>query len=615
MKKIVFCTILLLLVTFSYAQFGGGTGTIIDPYKIYSKSHLEELHNGLISGNSFTNIYFDLMNDINDSLRLPIGKNEAPFNGHFYGNGHNIVLAIDLRDSIQYSYSEYCLFPKLNASSYLDSLSISGYIFAVTGFVGYNYGVIANLTNNLSVPYNQNEFSQYVESIGSEIHGAGICFINHGIIENCINNCEIHGNNIGGICLSNDGELSISNCVNNANLIFYNNIFSCSGGGVVNINNNNFGLVNDCKNNGNFIFMGNEFSYNMGGVVGLNFGIIENCTNIGNISGKVAFLGGICGFSQGGEISNCANFGSINGQEYVAGIGLLSNQNIIKDCLNSGTISGNNPIGAIAGFIAYQDSVSNCLNIGRTDGSAIMDSINQQTFYINSNFYDKQMCLSKGIADEDFPGSAEGKLTTQLTGTSSELQTMLGDGWSYAEGRYPIPLGLENDSMALVAATPIYLYAENESNYNQVDSVTKNFTVGLQNNVAWTESNGRVSIENENVTLLNVGVEKLIVSLGEYEKEVRINIEDTEVATPQAIISNDISVYPNPACQNITVNIKGNSGIKLQIVDFSGKNVAQTINTGEVNTIDISHLMEGMYFLQIFENGNVIYTQKIIKQE
>jgi len=613
MKKLLLSIIISLISGIVFAQFGGGIGTEEEPYRIYTKEHFEELQNNLSITVDYTDTHFSLMNDIIDSLKMPIGKNETPFNGHFHGNGHNIVLAIDLRDSTQFSPSEYCLFPKLDTNSYLDSLSISGYIFAGTGFVGYNYGLMANLTNNLSVPYNQNEFSQYVESIGSEIHGAGICFINHGIIENCINNCEIHGNNIGGICLSNDGELSISNCENNANLVFYNNIFSCSGGGVVNINNNNLGLVNDCKNNGNFIFIGDEFSYNMGGIVGLNFGSIENCTNIGNISGKVSFLGGICGFSQGGEISNCANFGSINGQEYVAGIGLLSNQNIIKDCLNSGTISGNNPIGSIAGFIAYQDSVSNCLNIGRSDGSAIMDSINQQTFYINSNLYDKQMCLSKGIADEDVPGSAEGKLTTQLTGTSPELQAMLGDGWSYAEGRYPIPLGLENDSMALVAATPVYLHFETEEDYNHVDSVTKNFTVGLENNVSWDEANGRVSFSDENVTLLSMGMENLSVSLGDYSKNVRINIVDIETSAPIQTIENVISVYPNPASDFINLSLNGVKADKVEIYDITGKLLSTYNLSSDSEQIFTGDLKPGLYFLKICSNDQNISTLRFTK--
>jgi hypothetical protein len=324
----------------------------------------------------------------------------------------------------------------------------------------------------------------------------------------------------------------------------------------------------------------------------------------------------VVGLASDGTITNCSNYGDISAELLIGGIvAVVDVETKISNCFNSGNLSGNSYIGGLSGYCSINnDTITHCLNIGEIQGSAIIDSAMNENLII-SNYYDKQMCLSKGIDGADNPGTAEGKLTTQLTGTSAELQTMLGDGWSYAEGRYPIPLGLENDSMALVAATPIYLLAENESNYNHVDSVTKNFTVGIQNNVAWTENNGRVSIDNENVTLLNVGVEKLIVSLGEYEKEVRINIEDTEVANSQAIISNDISVYPNPACKNITVNIKGNSGIKLQIVDIYGKNVAQTINACDVNTIDISHLKGGMYFLQIFENGNVIYTQKIIKQE
>ena len=77
--------------------------------------------------------------------------------------------------------------------------------------------------------------------------------------------------------------------------------------------------------------------------------------------------------------------------------------------------------------------------------------------------------------------------------------------------------------MALVAATPVYLHTESEEAYNHVDSVSKNFTVGIENNVSWDEISGHVSFSGENVTLLSIGQENLIVSLGNYSKIISVN--------------------------------------------------------------------------------------------
>ncbi|HRW21177.1 MAG TPA: T9SS type A sorting domain-containing protein, partial [Bacteroidales bacterium] len=221
---------------------------------------------------------------------------------------------------------------------------------------------------------------------------------------------------------------------------------------------------------------------------------------------------------------------------------------------------------------------------------------------------------------EDFPGSAEGKLTTQLTGTSPELQAMLGDGWSYAEGRYPIPLGLENDSMALVAATPVYLHFETEEDYNHADSVTKNFTVSTEVSTDsgivefdWNEANGRVSFSDENVTLLNLGVENLTDSLGDYSKNVRINIVDIETSAPIQTIENVISVYPNPASDFINLSLNGVKADKVEIYDITGKLLSTYNLSSDSEQIFTGDLKPGLYFLKICSNDQNISTLRFTK--
>jgi hypothetical protein len=631
MKKLLLSISIVLISGVAFAQFGGGSGTNIDPYRIYTKSHMEELSDSLLLGNSFTGVHFDLMNDISDSLRTPVGKNNFPFNGSFHGKGHSIILGMDLRDSTQYSYSQadYCLFPVLGESAYLDSLSVSGYIFASLGLVGYNYGEINYCINNLSSPFTHDEIHN---AIGYEIYSAGICKGNFGgIIQNCINFSELYGFFVGGIVI----EMNVSdyqnfaklkNCINYGDITMLNNFDSPSGGGIAGLNilgydENRPVIIENCKNYGNILFTGNYWVHGVGGIAGYIIGntLISNCINYGNIEGKIMYGGGIAGYiNQYTLIDKCSNYGKISGENNIGGIFGLGAGFRLSNCFNSGNVSGSSYTGGI-GFGIMEpttDTIYNCLNIGHTNSSAIIandDELEINHLTIANNFYDKQMCLNKGIADVDVPNSAEGKLTNQLTGTSPELQAMLGDGWSYAEGRYPIPLGLENDSMALVAATPVYLHFETEEEYNHVDSVSKNFTVGLENNVSWEQANGRVSFSDESVTLLSLGIENLTVSLGDYSKKVRINIVDIETSATQLTIENVISVYPNPASDYININLNGVSADKMEICDITGKVISSQIISTEHSQTNIKNLKPGLYLLKIYNKYQNVTTLRFVK--
>ena len=592
-QKAFFVLLVLFSSTISsFAQFGGGTGTETDPYQIWNKSHWDELAdsynvwlddsiiNTCSDTTGYLGVHFRLMSDIDEVIEkcIPVAYtydtttwefNEIYFNGFFHGGGHCMNVKInDVFDS-----TGRFLFHYLSETAYIDSLEVRGSPINFLGIVDRNYGTIKALISNLTE----------ITGLDSNPWLAGIC----------------KANMPGGL---------IINCCN------YSNISLTTGGGIAGICLSNQGIVSYCKNIGNIYLKHGT----IGGVVRSNHAIVDHCINYGNISSgeadtpNLVGFGGIC--QSAGQISNCINIGSVNSSIKRTG-GISGYGGNIQNCANYGIITCTYPDnGGISGTVSLNGIIiRHSLNIAKTSNSAITPSIDNST--ISNNYYDKQMCLSKGINGEDVPGSAEGKLTTQLTGTSPELQAMLGDGWSYAEGRYPIPLGLENDSMALVAATPIYLYTENENSYNHVDSVSKNFTVGLENNVNWNATNERVSFSDENVTLLSLGIENLTVSLGDYSKKVRINILDTEVSTTHQSIENGISVYPNPANENITINLNNSKADKLEISDITGKIVFSS-NAIKVNQIlNISHLKQGIYILKLIENENIIFTEKFIKQE
>ena len=166
--------------------FGGGSGTVSDPYRINSREHLRELSDSIkcyetLGINRTKNKYYMLTEDI-DSVDFVIGfqdleSNMHSFMGHFYGNSKTITLNFDSSNPYQwvslFSYS----------TGTIDNLNIDGYIngsknnIAVAGVVCFNAGLVARCTNNATIKGYRS--------------AAGIAFQNFGVITHCVNNGDI----------------------------------------------------------------------------------------------------------------------------------------------------------------------------------------------------------------------------------------------------------------------------------------------------------------------------------------------------------------------------------------------------------------------------------------
>ena len=86
--------------------------------------------------------------------------------------------------------------------------------------------------------------------------------------------------------------------------------------------------IENCQNNCAVIGDGDGSG---GGIVGTSdHGTIRNCFNSGAITG-IEFIGGIAGFNSGGVIDNCYNVGEISGEDHVYGISHLASGSI-TDC-------------------------------------------------------------------------------------------------------------------------------------------------------------------------------------------------------------------------------------------------------------------------------------------
>ena len=73
----------------------------------------------------------------------------------------------------------------------------------------------------------------------------------------------------------------------------------------------------------------------------------------------------------------------------------------------------------------------------------------------------------------------------------------------------------------------------------------------------------------------------------------------------------DLSVYPNPANDELNISISENN-TSISIFDIVGKNVSEMNLVNGNNTLNIENLNAGVYFYSIKRNGNVIETKKLV---
>lgn len=114
-----------------------------------------------------------------------------------------------------------------------------------------------------------------------------------------------------------------------------------------------------------------------------------------------------------------------------------------------------------------------------------------------------------------------------------------------------------------------------------------------------------------------------VFSQGEVEDyTVNISSSAPAVATKSAFFNGnplsqtppieELKLYPNPAKDFVTFYIQGNIQSRVRISSLTGKTVKILTLDQETNTIDVSGLPSGMYFISI-EDGEEVISKKLLK--
>ena len=255
---------------------------------------------------------------------------------------------------------------------------------------------------------------------------------------------------------------------------------------------------------------------NVGGIAGvadteLGAITISNCKNEAAIKGnKVVggILGGCTEDDHALTISACANEGNISGTRNIGGIcGTLENAHFIKNCYNSGEVTGST-IGGILGrgargYSSTTDTpiLENCYNVGNivysgTNGSAIVGTGYAKKPVEVKNCYalegSAQAFVVSGVnadSNSDFKSAEEMQ--------SAEFAATLGSAFQYNVGGYPTlkdpePVVEKNVVSISVKSAKTTCYTGDELELsvtvtyddNSSEVITKGFTVAGFDNTA-----------------------------------------------------------------------------------------------------------------------------------
>ena len=255
---------------------------------------------------------------------------------------------------------------------------------------------------------------------------------------------------------------------------------------------------------------------NVGGIAGvadteLGAITISNCKNEAAIKGnKVVggILGGCTEDDHALTISACANEGNISGTRNIGGIcGTLENAHFIKNCYNSGEVTGST-IGGILGrgargYSSTTDTpiLENCYNVGNivysgTNGSAIVGTGYAKKPVEVKNCYALQATAQAFVANGVNKDSASGFKSAEEM-QSAEFAATLGSAFQYNGGGYPTlkdpePVVEKNVVSISVKSAKTTCYTGDELELsvtvtyddNSSEVITKGFTVAGFDNTA-----------------------------------------------------------------------------------------------------------------------------------
>lgn len=134
------------------------------------------------------------------------------------------------------------------------------------------------------------------------------------------------------------------------------------------------------------------------------------------------------------------------------------------------------------------------------------------------------------------------------------------------------------------------------------------------NNLSFHPTEGITFSDNRNLLVSNEKINKTMMGTPIV---ISAQIHAINICQHDAIIENKadfISVFPNPAERQISISACKKI-IKIELADHWGKMIKRQIILDKYGAINMEHLAQGVYYIKIFTEDNLITTKKILIQK
>ena len=175
----------------------------------------------------------------------------------------------------------------------------------------------------------------------------------------------------------------------------------------------------------------------VGGVAGWSFGgNIENCSVSGSVSGSD--VGGVVGYQQGGSITGCSSSATVKGTQRAGGVAGTTNSGAtLTACYATGDVTVENDgtsnawAGGVVGSNAYSTVIA-CYAAGNVSGTG---SGTIHVGGVTGENFDGTLtaCYWSGLPDNDNGGATkvDGTTVTWQTAVAAMNAALSGKGWQY----------------------------------------------------------------------------------------------------------------------------------------------------------------------------------------
>jgi surface antigen len=190
-----------------------------------------------------------------------------------------------------------------------------------------------------------------------------------------------------------------------------------------------------------------------------------------------------------------------------------------------------------------------------------------------------------------------------------------GNAGQWLDGTLPAGLTIatrpvHGDIAVFKSGTYGHVAVVDEVSSSQITIVEQNFNNGRnRRTINASEADGFLHVTANTDYNQPIPVQEPLVSDGENNDLSEDNVTQTEQVFSH---SDRITIYPNPATTQIVLNYEGQKYNKVKFVCISGREVKRVdIGYGD-NTIDISDLAKGIYFISFVNACTSDFQQKII---